>query len=927
MTKHFELDGQTYELVTIAQDQSHAQKRPIVIYRRPGTQQYFVIPQDELISRTKQQKPVDWSARLTLFKSLFVGRTDVYANRYWNKRAEKKAYAPAAPFENGRPSRTHHFELTDAVLLDHLRGSQTRSGDTAIGLYPLAEDNTTKFLVFDIDGHHADQPWQGLSESIVKVCREAGLAPLVELSQSGSGSHIWLLFATPLAASIARRLGDELLKATQAIDPRLPFTAFDRLFSAQDQLGPGQFGNLIAAPLEAHAARDGQSVFVDEAWKPFSDQWAVLAKADRLSSAKVKETIDRLSQRAGFRLYDEADEEDEPDIFTQPYQITKPLTIIRANALYVLKADLDAEALLHLKWLASFRNPVFYERQKSRMPVNLTPRIISLYRESPTYLILPRGLEDQLAAMVASITWQDKVATGTPLDVHFNGTLRPNQVPAFNAMMANANGILAARTGFGKTVIGANLIAKRAVSTLILVPNKTLAEQWRKSLQQLLTINTAPTVVEHTPSGRKRRKPIIGTYYGQKKNCSGLVDIATVQAVSRLQDSRTFLDRYGMVISDEVHHDAASTFDRVIGGLRARYLYGLSATPYRRDGQAPILTMRFGPIRFRTEAVDPEFALSVQRTVIPRFTNFGMTDLETLKNGIVENRTAMLHDEARDAVIIRDIKNALKAGRHLIVLTSLVEHVDQLYSRVKDANVYRIYGRFSAKERSEEITRIMAETGPYVILATTATAGEGLDIATLDTLLLAMPIGYHGNLEQYLGRMHRDLGAKSSLIVYDYVDMFVPMLMRMYRKRRKTYQALGYTISEDAFTKQRGPQVFDGHCQVALSQALSAASSVMVVVPRAGRFLQARLENSLMPECTAEVYTQFEPTLPISANSHLHLAAFALPNCVVIDGRQLWISIDAGFENNRGMTIRLDHPELVSQLVKMMADNEGRLPL
>jgi superfamily II DNA or RNA helicase len=915
MNKQFELNGQRYEYVVTAEDQSHQHIGKVAIYREVGTQNYLTMPLQELEVIVKAQRPIDWHQRLALYKQRFVGRTDIYAERYLNKKRQRKAYSPAGPWENGHKSETQHDPLTDAVLMRHF----SNTDKYAIGLYPMTTENKTPFLAIDIDGHNASQPWRELTTSLHQVCITYHVPHLIELSQSGRGSHVWIFFDSPMIATVARKLGDALLQATQSIDPRLPFAAFDRMFPAQDQVGGKQFGNLIAAPLEGVAQQSGKSVFVDEAYHALSDQWLALEQVATLSTEKVESIIERIRTRVGFRVFD-TKSESESDLFDQTLHIDTPLTAVRANAIYIEKTALSKQQILQLKWLASFRNPKFYEAQNNRMSVYNIPRIITLFQESPRYLVLPRGLEDELRGIASKINWIDKTSMGSTLDVTFDGQLRQNQQAAYQALKQNSTGILSARTGFGKTVIAAALIAERKISTLILVKNKILAEQWHQRLSTFLTINSQPVIEELTPTGRKRRKSVIGSYYGAKKNLSGLVDIATSQAVGKLKPDalREFMARYGMVISDEVHHDSARTFDDVISQVSSRYLYGLSATPYRRDGQEPIIIMRFGPIRYQTEAIDPVFAQTVRRIVIPRFTNLGMTSLEMLNNGRVENNQAIMNDPQRDEVILRDCRTALNEGRHVIVLTTLVAHVDQLYQQLPPEMTYRIYGGFSPKQRGEELERLNGHEGGYVILATYSTAGEGLDVPTLDTMVLAMPIGFHGNVEQVVGRLHRGLEHKQELRIYDYVDMFVPMLMRMYRKRRKAYRHLEYQIQEDEYSKQQGLQVFDGNYQTAVSASVNVCASVLIVVPRLKPYLRRLAEQVSGRGGTVKICAQTPRVESLNQQIQWTQYDHNLPNCVIVDDHQLWLSADAGFAYNRGMTVRLDHPELIRNFKRMI---------
>lgn len=200
--KSFKLNGQSFEIVAHAQDKSYANLGDVIIYREIGDGTHFMsMPKNELKRRLQAAQPIDWSKRMDLYKKRFVGRTDVYAKRYFNK-FQKKAYSTAGPFENGHPSKTIHYALSDDVLLRHLKDE-----DFAIGIYPLTQENTTPFLAIDIDGHQNNQPWQQLTDSLRKVCKKYGVPELTELSQSGKGCHIWIFFKKPISATKARSLG------------------------------------------------------------------------------------------------------------------------------------------------------------------------------------------------------------------------------------------------------------------------------------------------------------------------------------------------------------------------------------------------------------------------------------------------------------------------------------------------------------------------------------------------------------------------------------------------------------------------------------------------------------------------------------------------------------------------------------------------
>ncbi|WP_243674011.1 DEAD/DEAH box helicase [Lentilactobacillus kisonensis] len=564
------------------------------------------------------------------------------------------------------------------------------------------------------------------------------------------------------------------------------------------------------------------------------------------------------------------------------------------------------------------------------MPMFNVPRIISLFDETNEFLALPRGLEEEITGLIPHINWIDKTVTGQPIHAKFNGTLRSEQQSALQELLDHQIGVLAARTGFGKTVIAAALISKIGVSTLILVHDKGLAKQWIERLNQFLEIKDNPFIKELTPTGRQRHKNVIGRYFGTTHNRSGIIDVATIQSFKDDAASKEILDQYGLVISDEVHHDAAFTFEQIVKKLSCKYLYGLSATPYRRDGQDPIISMRFGPIRYQTAPIDEKTLNQVNRVVIPRFTSLGVTSLEIANNDINRNYEAIINDPTRNQSIIQDITDNLSQGRHVLVLTRRVEHVHRLAEILNNQqSVFLLYGEQKDRENTRAIDQVNKLDGPYVLIATGKYAGEGLDIASIDTLILAMPHSWKGNSVQYLGRAQRDLSKKSEIRVYDYIDMFVPMLAKMYRKRQKTYKELHYTITDDAHSQQSGIKFFDGHYQQNILKSLASAQQLRIITNKLEPFLQTEVLkdvpqdtkiNILTNKVTAEEKQQFN-----RKSITYSLYDRNLPNCLIVNNQQMWLSSDLGFSRNSGITIRINQPELIKQFVGMLMNTIDHL--
>lgn len=920
MSKTYTIDGKQYLYINIAQDLSAQKLGKIVILQDIASNNYCSIPQSELEIRTGN----NLAAHVALYRARIIGRTDVYAHRYFNKKAQKNIYSPFPVFKDRRPVKGTYAPLTDQDLIDHLNGQEF------LGFYPMLKDNTTKQLILDFDGHHEGQHWQAVTMTVKKLCRKYNIPCLVELSQSGKGAHIWFFFAQPVAAGLARRLGDAFLKAASAVNTNISFSAFDRMFPSQSVLGNGQIGNLIAGPLQGERRMHGYASFVDDMFKPLADQWQALERVGLIDVPMIEQLLDELANQFVFRLYND-DQESELDLLKQPLVIDQKLTIIRANALYIDKTSLTDQQIMSLKYLASFHNPKFYEREAQRQSTFGVPRIISLFEENHQYLMLPRGLEDRLRGLIPNIQWQDETIKGLPIKATFKGQLRPDQLPAFTALGKVSTGILQARPGFGKTVVAAALIAKHQVSTLILVKNKALAEQWVTRLNQFLEVETAPILTELTRTGRKRHKRSIGTFFGNKKNRSGVIDVATIQSLTGDIQVQNILKDYGMVISDEVHHDAAYTYDQVIKRIRSQYLYGLSATPYRRDGQDPILIMRYGPIRYQTDAIDSQFALKVKRKVIPRYTSLGMLSLEMANNSLTQNREAMLNDEQRNRALVRDVQANLAEGRHVLLLTDLRAHVEQLAEALPEQGVYKLYGGQKSKENDQIVAKVSQTQAAYALIATGKYAGEGLDISGIDTIILAMPYSWKGIAVQFLGRMQRSLGTKPELRVYDYIDPSIPMLARMYRKRLKEYKRLDYKITEDQFSKQSGLRVYNGDYQKDLRRNLITVNKITIIANQLSRFLENVMtivkgnHGQIQVILNQDQYKEVELKRLNDVSYTFYNGN--LPNCLVLGEEQLWFSSDNGFQRNSGMTIQFNQPAFVKQFQIMMTQSTRGLDL
>ena len=734
----------------------------------------------------------EWSAtrKVELFRSLFRGREDVFAVRWENAAKRRAGYAPRCANEWRRgvcekprvrcgacPNQA--FLPADAsAVLAHLQGRHV------VGIYPLLADDTCWLLAIDLDG----DSWRKDVAGLWQAARELGLEPAVERSRSGGGAHLWFFFDAPVPAADARALGEMLLTRAMSRCASLGMDSYDRLFPSQDTLPASGFGNLIALPLQRAARNQQNTVFLDEDLRPFTDQWAFLASVARISSSRLDEILaDARSDERRLGVRDDGDD--------TPWRPAKPLHARLAGAnlpatasatlaqrLYVARDGLPPALVDALRRQATFANPEFLERQAMRLSTGLTPRVIACFEDFDRHVALPRGCLNDVRSLLESIdielTVTDERTDGETIEASFTGTLSEVQAQAVADLASHDIGVLCAPPGAGKTVMGASLIAERARSTLILVHRKPLVEQWLARLREFLDV--PPDAV--------------GTLGGASGKPSGVIDAATVQALTRPGADATLLERYGHIVVDECHHVPAVSVERLLGSCPARYVTGLTATPQRRDGHHPIIAMQCGPIRHGMTAPS---AGSLGFRVIRRDTEFGPAELPP-DPGIQEIYSALAVDESRIELVATDALALLADGRAPIVLTERRDHLGRLADRLAPhvPELVALHGDVTPRRRRDALARLasLPADQPRLVLATGRFIGEGFDDPRLDALLLAMPIAWKGTVVQYAGRLHRPHPGKSEVRIYDYVDSNVPVLRRMFAKRAKAYRAMSYSI-------------------------------------------------------------------------------------------------------------------------------------
>jgi superfamily II DNA or RNA helicase len=601
-------------------------------------------------------------------------------------------------------------------------------------------------------------------------------------------------------AKLARQLGAFMLTQAMEARPEMGFDSYDRFFPSQDTIPKGGFGNLIALPLQKKAREKDNSLFVDGNMEVFADQWAFFSAVRKMGFDSVQSVVDMAGQRGGVlgvRFVSTDEDEISPWLFSPSgrkpeVKIREPLPekvdLVLGNQIYMDKEGLPPSLKNRLIRLAAFQNPEFYKAQAMRFPTYDKPRIIHCCEDFPKHIGLPRGCFEDVVGLLDSLgidtTIVDERFGGVQIEMKFSGTLRAEQQAAADAMLAHDTGVLSASTAFGKTVIAAYLIAKRGVNTLVVVHRKQLLDQWLARLDSFLDSDDEQ----------------IGQIGGGKRKPTGIIDVAMIQSLSRKGVVDDIVADYGHLVVDECHHISARSFEIVARQCKSKFVAGLSATVVRKDGHHPIIFMNCGPIRHKVDDKRQARQRPFAHKVIVRKTAFN-TDSSVEAAGysaIHEIYASLINDDERNQMIVRDVLEAVSQKRFPVILTERKNHLEILKDMLSEkiGNVIVMKGGMGKKQRKAVLGDLerLNDDDEKVVLATGRYLGEGFDDDRLDTLFLTLPISWKGTISQYAGRLHRLHDMKKEVRIYDYADLQVPMLSRMFERRLNGYRSIGYQV-------------------------------------------------------------------------------------------------------------------------------------
>ncbi|MCB0531997.1 MAG: DEAD/DEAH box helicase [Saprospiraceae bacterium] len=791
---------------------------------------------------------------IKIFRSYFKGRTDVFATR-WEKGA-KSGYMPAYEFDPYLYRRhkmgggtfqnfnaKNYLSFTDEQIAKHLNGAHQA------GIYPLLPDNNSWFLAADFDGNN----WPEECRAFLKICANNDIPAYLERSRSGNGGHVWIFFEQPYPAIRSRKIFIQLLEQAGVFSIFDKGSSFDRLFPNQDLLSGKGLGNLIALPLYKPSLDKGNSCFIDPSTlNPFDDQWAFLKNIQRISTGKLDilfRSLQNISSVSPKR---------------SPV-VPGKIPIVLDNEVRISRSILPTLLINFLKEEFNFANSAFIIQKKTGKSTWGTDRFFNCIRETESEVIVPRGGVGKIIRFCREqkidYVFRDARKKLPAVTFFSNIYLRAHQQPAVDAASKKDLGVLVAPPGSGKTVIGLKIIADKQQPALIIVHRKQLVLQWEERIQGFLGLP----------------KNEIGQIGQGKYKTGRKVTVATIQSLAKALEkpgADEIKKAFGTILIDECHHVPAETFRDTIDQLHCYYLYGLTATPFRKYNDGKLIFLHLGDII--SEITPQETGAHGTAKIVVRETELDIpfnakTDkFETLSKVLV-------HDTTRNSLILKDIKKELDAGLKAVVITERKEHIKALYQYLKQSyEVVALSGEDAESSRTAK-WRILNDGNYQALLTTGQFFGEGSDLGNASCLFLVYPFSFEGKLIQYIGRVQR---GEAMPVIYDYHDRKIDYLHRLFLKRNVYYRKIAWqaTLFDEPIEEKIVPNdevhVLDEKVKVPFENLDFLYGGICFIYPLAKFNLDLRFEIEHL-----HMRPEFDVLKPYFAkvlrSKHLHVAVFA----------------------------------------------------
>ena len=701
--------------------------------------------------------------QVKLFKSVFIGRQDVFAIR-WEK-SNKSGYMPAYNYDpymfrlhkNKGGSFQNYADksllpLSDVQIVKHLQGEQF------IGIYPLLKDNSSWFIAADFDKEN----WLEECRIFTEYCRKYNIPAYLERSRSGKGGHVWVFFEQPYPAFRSRKILISILQESGIFSIFDKGSSFDRLFPNQDYLSGKGFGNLIALPLHKQTWEEGNGCFINpNTTEPINDQWKFLENIKRVTDKTLDSIFEKLT---AINLQDDN---------RKLKNTTGNLTIWLSNKINISRIGMPSELINFLRDELNFFNSAYYVKKQMRGNLKDTERYFKFIEDTEHEVTIPRGMAGSLLSFCTkhSIKYEfiDNRKKHDALKYNNSLILRDYQRSVIKEAQRKDFGVIVAPPGSGKTVIGLKIIAEKQQPALIIVHRKQIAQQWVERIEAFFGI-----------PGKEIGK------IGQGKTKIGKhITIAMIQSLAKKMDKSNIegLDKaFGTILIDECHHVPAKIYRDTIAKLNTYYLYGLTATPFRKYNDGKLIFINIGKIISEVKPQQIKYykfpKIVIRNTELDVPFNPRTDPFEVLSK-------ILIHDSNRNRLILKDVIKELNSGKKAVIITERKEHIDSLYQFLKQQyETIKLSG--DDNETNRNLKWITLKSGNYQALITTGQFfGEGSDLHSAESLFLVYPFSFKGKLIQYIGRVQR---SEISPTIYDYRDFKIDYLNKLFLKRNTYYR-------------------------------------------------------------------------------------------------------------------------------------------
>jgi len=704
--------------------------------------------------------------KIELFLTLFKGRNDIYAKR-WEK-GSRTGYMPAYQVDwsdynkhkasggtFGNYDKKEFLPFSNDAVIEHL------TGRLAVGIYPLLEDNTSYFIAADFDKSN----WAEECRNLYKVCIDNEIPAYIERSRSGSGGHIWIFFENRYPAKNSRQIMFELLRIANIISTFEKEPSFDRLFPNQDYHSGKGIGNLIALPLNGKSLQDNNTCFLNpENFEPYEDQWKFLKSIKKISTDKLNEIFGKFfGDIPVLELLSNIEDKKTPE-----------LEITIQNQVYLKRNQLNRKLTIFLRDNLNFLNSDYLVKKNLGKSVYKTEKYFKLIEEERSQILIPRGFVSTLVNFCRKenipFNIKDNRKKLQEINIKADIDLFLHQELAIESTDKKDFGVIVAPPGSGKTIIGLEIIKRKKQPALIIVHRKQLFDQWIERIQSFL----------------KLPKNKIGRIGNNQFKLGNEITIAMIQSLSKTDNVDEIANSFGTIIIDECHHIPAKTFRETIVHFNAWYLYGLTATPKRKNNDEKLIFIYIGDIIAKidqeqlTDKGSKKIEVNIKETNLYVPFDYKVDHYETISQILV-------HDTQRNQMIIEDIESQIERCNSILVLTERKAHVNILNLYLKDRfETITITGDDSESARQSKIEQIKA--GHYkIVLSTGQFFGEGIDVSNLECLFLVYPFAFEGKLIQYIGRIQH---SEKPPIIFDYRDKKIDYFEKLFKQRNRYYKKL-----------------------------------------------------------------------------------------------------------------------------------------